>query len=114
MNGLGNKEIFAKNLNYYVARSGRSQAELADECGVAQSTFNEWCRAKKYPRIDRIQRLCEIFGGIRMSALIEEKTGADGTDLSIAKRKLIDLAQSCSEEDAERLLQMMQLVLNKK
>lgn len=109
-NGLGNKEIFAQNLNYYVKRSGKSQSELAEECGVSQSTFNEWCRGKKYPRIDRIERLSEIFK-IKMSDLIEEKTGED-TDLSEAKRKLIDMAKDCSDEDAERMLQMMQLFLS--
>ena len=113
MSGLGNKEIFARNLMRYVNQTGRSQKELAEIIGVAQPTFNEWCRGRKYPRIDKIEMLADFFG-IQKSDLIEDKTGADNTDLSFAKRKLIDLAQGCSEEDAERLLQMMELVLGRK
>ena len=71
MSNLGNKEILAKNLSHYVEHSGRDQREVADAVGVAPSTFNEWIKGKKYPRVDKIQMLAEYFG-IRMSDLIEE------------------------------------------
>ena len=73
MSGLGNKEIMAKNLSYYVRRSGRTQKELADIVGVAASTFNDWLKGKKYPRIDKIELLADHFG-ILKSDLIEEKS----------------------------------------
>lgn len=72
MTGLGNKQILAKNLSYYIERSGRSQKELAEIVGVAASTFNDWVKAKKYPRIDKIEILANYFG-IQKSDLIEEK-----------------------------------------
>ena len=72
MTSIGNKQIFAKNLVYYIERSGRSQKELAEVVGVAASTFNDWCKAKKYPRIDKIEILANYFG-ILKSDLIEEK-----------------------------------------
>ena len=72
MTSIGNKEILAKNLVYYVERSGKTQKELADIVGVAYSTFNDWCKAKKYPRIDKIEILANYFG-IQKSDLIEEK-----------------------------------------
>lgn len=73
MTNLGNKEIMAKNLIYYVARSGKTQKEIAAVVGVAPSTFNDWLKAKKYPRIDKIEILADYFG-ILKSDLIEEKT----------------------------------------
>lgn len=73
LSGLGNKEIFAKNLTYYVERSGRSKKELAGIVGVAPSTFNEWTNGKKYPRIDKIEILSNYFG-ILKSDLIEDKS----------------------------------------
>lgn len=114
MNGVGTKATLAKNLNYYISRSGRTQKEMAEILGVKYSTFNDWCNpaVRVYPRIDKIEMLANYFG-ILKSDLIEDKTGEDGTDLSPTKRRLIDLAQNCSEDEAERLLQMMQLVLNK-
>lgn len=72
MTNLGNKGIMAKNLTHYVARSGKTQKEIAAVVGVAPSTFNDWLKAKKYPRIDKIEILAEYFG-ILKSDLIEEK-----------------------------------------
>lgn len=73
MTNLGNKEIMAKNLMHYVVRSGKTQKEIAAIVGVAPSTFNDWLKAKKYPRIDKIEILADYFG-ILKSDLIEEKS----------------------------------------
>lgn len=73
MTGIGNKEVFAKNLSYYLQRCGKDQKEIAEIVGVAPSTFNEWVKAKKYPRIDKIEILANYFGVLK-SDLIEEKT----------------------------------------
>lgn len=72
MSNLGNKQTMAKNLSYYVERSGKSKRELAEITGVAPSTFNEWTKGNKYPRIDKIERLANYFG-ILKSDLIEER-----------------------------------------
>ena len=63
----------AKNLAHYVARSGKTQREIASVVGVAPSTFNDWLKAKKYPRIDKIEILADYFG-ILKSDLIEERS----------------------------------------
>lgn len=73
MSNLGNKEVLAKNLKYYVERSGKTQKELCEIVGVSTSTFNDWMKAKKYPRIDKIEIMANYFR-ILKSDLIEEKT----------------------------------------
>lgn len=73
MTNIGNREIFAKNLSYYVERSGKTQKEIAEIVGVSKSTFNDWMKAKKYPRIDKIEIMADFFR-ILKSDLIEEKT----------------------------------------
>lgn len=72
MSNLGNKEIMAKNLCFYIEKSGKNQKELAEMVGVAASTFNDWVKGKKYPRIDKIEMLANCFG-IMKSDLIEDK-----------------------------------------
>lgn len=67
------KEVFAKNLRYYMESRGKNQKELAEIVGVSAPTMNEWLKAKKYPRIDKIEILSDYFG-ILKSDLIEEKT----------------------------------------
>lgn len=72
MSDLGNKEIMAKNLRSYMERSNKTQRELAEIVGVAPSTFNDWMKGKKYPRIDKIELLANYFN-ILKSDLIEDK-----------------------------------------
>jgi repressor LexA len=67
------KAVFAKNLRHYMESRGKSQKELAEIVGVSAPTVNEWLKAKKYPRIDKIEILSNYFG-ILKSDLIEEKT----------------------------------------
>lgn len=62
----------AENLTGYVERSGKTQKELAAIVGVSPSTLSDWMKGKKYPRIDKIERLASFFG-ITKSDLIEEK-----------------------------------------
>lgn len=70
---IGNREVFAKNLSYYVEKSGKSQKEISEIVGVSTSTFNDWMKARKYPRIDKIEVLAAYFRCLK-SDLIEERT----------------------------------------
>lgn len=72
MTNMGNKEVFAENLTYYLNKFNKSQKEVADILNVSTSTFNDWMKAKKYPRIDKIEMLAKYFGVLK-SDLIEKK-----------------------------------------
>ena len=84
MSSLGNKEIFSKNLKYYIEKSGKDRGELADIWGFPYSTVTEWVNGKKYPRIDRIEVMADYFG-ILKSDLIEEKMTEDERMLFIRR-----------------------------
>ena len=71
------KEIFAKNLKHYMDIHGINQKELSSIVGVSAPTVNDWMKAKKYPRIDRIERMANYFG-IQKSDLIEDKSKLAG------------------------------------
>ena len=94
MSSIGNKETFAKNLEKYLNRSGKSQREMAEIVGVSSSTFNEWMKAKKYPRIDKIEFMAEYFG-ILKSDLIEDaddkKISPDELQLTEGEKAFIKL-----------------------
>ena len=94
MSAIGNKEVFARNLAMYLQRSGKSQREMAEIVGVSSSTFNEWLKAKKYPRIDKIEFMANYFG-ILKSDLIEEeedkKISPDELGLTEGEKALIKL-----------------------
>ena len=105
MSNIGNREVFSKNLAHYIERSGRTQKELSEIVGVSTSTFNDWVKAKKYPRIDKIEILAEYFG-ILKSDLIEEKPTAQDDGLSMEKQELIECIKKLPEDKILVLLQV--------
>ena len=116
MSNIGNKETFAKNLSYYLNRCGKDQKEVAEVVGVAPSTFNEWVKAKKYPRIDKIEMLANFFGVLK-SDLIEdkeEKNAPKEPKLSEGERMLIELFRRVPEDQQQLVLQMIRAALNTK
>ncbi len=72
MSNLGNKETMSRNLRYYLQQSRKTQKEICEAIGVNTSTFNDWVKGRKYPRIDKIERMAEYFG-ILKSSLIENR-----------------------------------------
>ena len=117
LSNIGNKETFAKNLLYYIERSGRSQKEIAEVVGVSPSTFNEWVKGKKYPRIDKIEMLANFFH-VQKSALIEERAENDNTfdkrSLNEGEAMLLDLFSQLSFESQQMVVAMIKIALNKK
>lgn len=74
--GLTKRKILAKNLSYYLARSGYTSKDLSAEIGVPYTTMLSWLKAQNYPRISKIESLAKCFD-IQISDLIEEKTFED-------------------------------------
>ena len=106
------KEVFAKNLRYYMESRGKNQKELAEIVGVSAPTMNDWLKAKKYPRIDKIEILANYFG-ILKSDLIEDKkeqpTENDG--LSENRKALMQFAMEVPDDKVEMILQVMKTIL---
>ena len=117
MSNIGNKETMSKNLQFYMKRSGMTQKELAEIVGVASSTFNDWVKGKKYPRIDKIEMLANYFR-IQKSDLIEEKTdenkSLDTVSVTEGERLLLDLFSQVPEESQQMVLDMIRIALKKK
>ena len=72
MSSIGNKEVFSKNLRFYLETTDKTQKDVALAIGVTPASLNEWIKGKKYPRIDKIELLARYFG-ILKSDLIEDK-----------------------------------------
>jgi len=70
---MDNKSIFASNLKRYMDIKKKSRREVSEAIGVSYYTFTDWVNGKKYPRMDKVEKLADYFG-ILKSDLIEEKT----------------------------------------
>lgn len=79
MASIGNMQIMAENLQYYMKIYNLSQKELSEIAQVKESTLSEWVNAKKYPRIDKIEMMANYFG-ISKSGLIEKRNTKDDVD----------------------------------
>ena len=52
MSDLGNKEVMAKNIKYYMSLHNKTRKQIRSDLGFAYTTFSDWINGKKYPRID--------------------------------------------------------------
>ena len=70
---MDNKEIFSSNLNFYMNKNGKSRKEVSEAIGVSYFTYTDWVNGKKYPRMDKVEKLAKYFN-IKISDLIEKKS----------------------------------------
>ena len=115
MSNIGNKEVFSKNLRFYLELTDCTQKEVALAIGVTPASLNEWLKGRKYPRIDKIELLARYFG-ILKSDLIEEK----GTNKSLPQPQtltegevmLLELFRQIPEEQQKVFLDMGRVYAN--
>lgn len=72
MSSLGNKEIMAKNIQYYMDLRDKTRNDMCEALGVKYTTFTDWVKGNAYPRIDKIELMANYFG-IEKSDLVEER-----------------------------------------
>ena len=56
------REQFPKTLKYYMDKYHLSQSDIAERLGVSNATVSMWCNGRKFPRVDKMQELANIFG----------------------------------------------------
>lgn len=123
---LGNKEIMAKNIKFYMQRKGVDRNQLCLDLGLKYMTVSDWINSKTYPRIDKIELLANYFG-INKSDLIEDKSSlssnrstAPHSPVATISPKVVYLDQELKEprhsawiDHGEQLLKEQSLELRK-
>jgi hypothetical protein len=72
MSDLGNKEVMALNIKYFMNINNVNQTEVCSALNLKMPTFSDWVNAKTYPRIDKIELMANYFG-IEKSDLVENR-----------------------------------------
>ena len=72
MSSLGNKQIMADNILYYMNLNNKTRNDLCHDLGFKYTTLTGWLTAEKYPRIDKIEMMANYFG-ITKADLVEER-----------------------------------------
>ena len=110
------KEVFARNLSYYVAASGKTQRDVAAEIGVSAPTMSDWVNGKIFPRIDKIEMLANYFG-VQKSDLIESREKDDATEKKKIMQKLWDenfASVIWTEKETQELFHFAEYLLSKR
>lgn len=114
-----NKQIFAKNFNYYLTIKGKNQNDIVQDLKITASTVSDWANGKKYPRVDKMQKLADYFGVLK-SDLTEEHAETKLTDdielqeyLEELKnrsemRMLFSLAKGATKEDVMQAVKIIE------
>lgn len=110
MSGLGNKEIMAKNIRYYMDKFNVTQTEICNTLGIKMPTFSDWVNAKTYPRIDKIELMANYFG-IEKSDLVENRNRSSkrGVTINVLGRVAAGIPIDAIEEiiDTEEITREM-------
>lgn len=104
-----NKLIMAKNIQRYMDQRGITRQQLCDALDIKYTTLRDWLKGITYPRIGKVEAMANYFG-CEKSDLIEdkkEKPTAQGDGLTDGQRKLIEFAQSLSEDQAALALRLL-------
>ena len=63
--------LFAKNLRFFLEKNNMTQLELSKKLNVGTTSVYNWCNGIKTPRMDKVDKMCQIFG-CRRSDLITD------------------------------------------
>lgn len=103
MSDLGNKQIMAKNIRYYMNKHSVSQTEICNTLGIKMPTFSDWVNAKTYPRIDKIELMANYFG-ISKADLVEEHTAQSTNSNAVTIKVLGRVAAGLPIEAVENII----------
>ena len=104
MSNLGNKEIMAKNIRYYMDKYDKTRQEMCDALGVKYTTFTDWVKGNSYPRIDKIELMANYFG-ISKADLVEDHNDMQQSEMpSYLNDETRQIAQEAFENPELRTL----------
>lgn len=95
---MNDREVFRKNLNDFLAFSGKKQKDLADFVGAKTTTVSGWTRGISYPRADAMEKIAMFFG-VSTSRLVGSSDSSPVLrssyyELSSEEQKLLDAFRS--------------------
>ena len=103
------KQIFSKNLRYYMNLHGKSQTDLINDLHINKSAISTWYNGTRLPRMDKVDALAKYFG-INRSDLIEDKSSFPEVNTLAAHFE----GEEFSEAEMEEIKSFVEFVKNKR
>lgn len=112
MSDLGNKDVLAKNLQYYMNINNKTRNDICDDLGFKYSTFSDWINAKKYPRIDKIEIMANYFN-ITKADLIESKVTTETKTKDGDIERIERAREKMDDDDKEAMMKVLEAAFAK-
>ena len=64
--------IFARNLRSFLSINKMTQVELAKKLNVGTTSVYNWCNGIKLPRMDKVDKMCDLFSCRRSDLITDE------------------------------------------
>lgn len=81
---MNSKKILSTNLKSLMNKFGISRNKLADDLNIKYTTITSWVTGQKYPRADKINKLCKYFK-VSRSRLEDDQEDYTNGHFDIAK-----------------------------
>lgn len=104
---MDSKKVLAENLTYMMSLNKVSKVEICRDLGFKYSTFNEWCHARAFPRIEAIESMASYFR-VDKSDLIEVRDKKQL--LSVDEIRLIEVFRSSDEQTKMMIRRLLDYV----
>lgn len=114
---MNDREIFRRNLNYYLSVSGKLQKDLADFVGAKTTTVSGWTRGVSYPRADAMEKIALFFGvpTSRLVGQIHDKSDTSIVESSAPQTKEARIVSGAMDklpqEQREQILNVVRAML---
>lgn len=100
-------ELFAHNLDVFMNKYGYNQTTLANKLEVGVTTVADWVHGRKFPRIDKMNKLCEVFH-CKPSDLIEERMTKETIRLNEMENRLSTYIKKLNADGYSNLLRYLE------
>lgn len=116
MSDLGNKEIMAANLQYYMDKNGLTRSDVCQALDIKYTTLTDWLKAKTYPRIDKIEMMANFFG-ISKADLVEDRRVQEDENEAFRNRMkeeygvLFDLVDKADAKQRDQIEQIVKAIV---
>ena len=107
------REIFVENLRELMEKHCISQTDIATKFDLTSSTVSDWVKGKKYPRVDKMQMLADLFH-VPMSYLVSEHKEIQQQSgiLSVEENEFLAIYRDANDNGKKQILYMVQLIGN--
>lgn len=91
----------------------KTRREVCEALGVSYYTFSDWVNGKKYPRMDKVEKLANYFGILKSDLIEDKQKQSTEGELSIRKKAFMQKVENMSDDQIARLEQILALVESK-